>query len=88
MNIQFRKIHLPPLPEVNAHALMKLAGKSENNGLQPPSLPAGVPKNQTFSRSNLDEIIQDIENNRIKNITPLEWLHCLYNKDKWDADNI
>ena len=88
MNIQFRKLHLPSLPKVNARALMKLAEDSENSGLQPPSLPAGVPNNQIVSRSNLDEIIQDIENNRLENITPLEWLHCIYNKDKWDANNI
>ncbi len=87
MNIQFRKIHLPSLPEVNAHALMKLAGDDGNSGLQPPSLPAGVAKTKIVSRSNLDEIIQDIENGETKNITVLEWVHCLYNKDKWDAKN-
>ena len=88
MNIQFRKLHLPSLPEVNARALVKLAGDSENSGLRSPSLPAGVLNSQIVSRSNLDEIIQDIENNRSENITPLEWLHCIYNKDKWDANNL
>lgn len=87
MNIQFRKIHLPPLPEVNANVLMQLAENKGNSGLKSPALPVGVPKNKIFSRSNLDEIIQDIENGQIKNITVLEWIYCLYNKDKWDAKN-
>ncbi len=86
MNIQFRKIHLPPLPKVNAHALTKLVG-NDNNGLMTPVLPIGVSKSQIVSRSNLDEIIEDIENGNNKKITPLEWIHCLYNKDKWDAKN-
>lgn len=84
MNIQFRKIHLPSLSEINAHALIKLAG---NNSLKPPDLPKGVTKSKIVSRSNLDEIIQDIENRQTKNITPLEWIHCIYNKDKWDTIN-
>lgn len=84
MNIQFRKIHLPPLPEVNAQALEKLAGKEQNSGLKTPSLPVDIPKNKTVSRSNLDEIIRDIESGQIKNITILEWVHCLYNKEKWN----
>ncbi|WP_319418721.1 hypothetical protein [Pleurocapsa sp. FMAR1] len=87
MNIQFRKIHLPPLPEVNADALTKLVENDRNISFKPPSLPAGVPKSQIVSRSNLDEIIQDIENSKTENITVLEWVHCLYNKDKWDAKN-
>ncbi len=87
MNIQFRKIHLPALPEINARALIKLAGNYGNSDLKSPFLPAGVTKSQIVSRSNLDEIIQDLENGKAKNITVLEWVHCLYNKDKWDAKN-
>ena len=87
MNIQFRKIYLPQLPEVNANALIKLAKNKHNNGLQPPNLPAGVTKTKIVSRSNLDEIIRDIENHKTENITPLEWVHCIYNKDKWDVNN-
>lgn len=87
MNIQFRKIHLPSLPELNAHALIKLAGSDKNGGLKTPSLPAGVPKSKIISRSNLDEIIQDIETHQTENITALEWIHCIYNKDKWDTKN-
>jgi hypothetical protein len=86
MNIQFRKIHLPALPAGNAQALIKLAGNN-NSGLTTLALPSGVSKSQIASRSNLDEIIQDIENDKIKSITILEWVHCLYNKDKWDAKN-
>jgi hypothetical protein len=87
MNIQFRKIHLPSLPEVNANALMKLAGNDGNNIFETPSLPVGVSKSQVISRFNLDEIIQDIENHQTENITALEWIHCIYNKGKWDAQN-
>lgn len=87
MNIQFAKIHLPSLPKINARALINLLGKNGNNALQPPVLPQGVAKSKNVSRSNLDEIIQDIENHQTQNITPLEWIHCIYNKDKWDANN-
>lgn len=87
MNIQFRKIHLPQLPEINADALIKLA-RDNNSALQPPYLPIGVIRSKIVSRSNLDEIIRDIENGNDKNLTILEWIHCLYNKDKWDTKNI
>ena len=87
MNIQFRKIHLPPLPEINANFLMQLAEKNGNSDFKSPSLPIGVPKSKIISRSNLDEIIQDLENGQIKNITLLEWIYCLDKKDKWDAKN-
>ncbi len=87
MNIQFRKIHLPSLPEVNAHALIKLVEKDGNSCLKSPALPNGVAKSMIVARFNLDEIIQDIENHQTKNITSLEWVHCIYNKDKWDANN-
>ena len=88
MNIQFRKIHLSSLPEINAHALIELAENHENSALKSPALPYGVAKSQVVSRSNLDEIIQDIENHQTQNITPLEWIYCIYNKDKWDAKNL
>ena len=87
MNIQFRKIHLPLLPEVNADALTLLAADNHNTGFTTPSLPISVTKSQIVSRSNLDEIIRDIENSQTKNITVLEWVYCLDKKDKWDAEN-
>ena len=87
MNIQFRKIHLPQSPEVDADALIELAGDKQDSALNPPALPKGVTKSKTISRSNLDEIIQDIVNSNTQNITVLEWIHCLYNKEKWDNLN-
>ena len=88
MNIQFSKIHLSSLPKVNAYALIKLVdNSSKNRFLKPPTLPKGVTKSKIVSRSNLDEIIQDIENRQTENITALEWVHCIYNKDKWDTIN-
>lgn len=88
MNIQFRKLHLLQPPEVDADALIKLVEKDGNSCLKFPALPNGVAKSMIVARFNLDEIIQDIENNQIQNITPLEWIHCIYNKDKWDAKNL
>ncbi len=87
MNIQFRKIHLPQLPEVDADALIELAGHKQDGALHPPALPNGVTKSKIISRFNLDEIIQDIDNDNIQNIILLEWVHCLYNKEKWDVLN-
>ncbi|MDJ0773075.1 MAG: EH signature domain-containing protein [Mastigocoleus sp. MO_167.B18] len=87
MNINFRKIDLPPLPVINASALIKLTENYGNSTLRTPALPNGAAKSKIISRSNLDEIIQDIENGQIENITVLEWVHCLYNKNKWDSNN-
>lgn len=87
MNIQFRTLHLPPLPKPDARALMDLAGNAENKGLVTPSLAKDIVRNKFASRSNLDEIIQDLENGNVENITALEWVYCIYNKDKWDAKN-
>jgi hypothetical protein len=88
MNIQFRKIHLPSLPKINAHALIELAENNGNSALKSPALPDGVAKSPIVSRSNLDEIIQDIVNSNTQNITILEWVHCLFHKEKWDSENI
>lgn len=88
MNIQFRKIYLSLLPEVNARALIELARGDSNNALQSPSLPIDVYKSKSVSRSNLNEIIQDLENGNTEKITVLEWVHCIYNKGKWDTKNI
>lgn len=87
MNIQFRKLYLPQLPEVDADALIELAGDKQDSGLNLPALPNGVTKSKTISRSNLDKIIWDLENGNAQNVTLLEWVHCLYNKEKWDALN-
>ena len=87
MNIQFRKLHLPQPPEVDADALIELAGNKKDSGLNPPALPNGVTRSKTISRSNLDEIIQDIVDSNTQKITVLEWVCCLYNKDKWDSLN-
>ena len=87
MNIQFRKIHLPQLLEVDADALIELAGNKQDGALHPPALPRDVTKSKTISRYNLDEIIQDIVNSNTHNITILEWIYCLYNKEKWDNLN-
>ena len=87
MNIQFRKLHLPQPSEVDADALIELAGDKQDGALHPPALLNGVIRSKTISRSNLDEIIQDIENCDTQNITPLEWIHCLFYKEKWDNLN-
>jgi len=87
MNIQFRRLHLPQPPEVNANALIELAGQKQDSGLNPPKLPDSITRGRTISRFNLDEIIQDIVNSNAQNITVLEWVHCLFHKEKWDAEN-
>ena len=85
MTIQFRKVNLPPLPEINAKALIELAGSNSN--LQAPSSPTGVASSKTIHRANLTEIIQDIEHSREDNITILEWIYCLHHKEDWDRQN-
>ena len=82
MNIQFRRLHLPQPPEVNANALIELAGQKQDSGLNPPKLPDSITRGRTISRFNLDEIIQDIVDSNTQNITVLEWIHCLFHKPK------
>ena len=88
MNIQFRKLYLPQLPEVNADVLIELAKDKQESGLNLSALPNGVTRSKTISRSNLDEIIQDIVDSNTQNITVLEWVHCLFHKKRWDSENI
>ena len=88
MNIQFRQLYLPQPPEVDADALIELAKYKQDSNLNPPALPDGVNRSKTFSRSNIDEIIQDIVDSNTQNITVLEWIHCLFHKPRWDDENI
>ena len=84
MNIQFRKIHLPQLLEINANALIELTERNSNLQL---SLPEKVKNSRANHRANITEIIKDIESNRDDNITILEWIYCLHNKEDWDRQN-
>ncbi len=36
---------------------------------------------------NIDEVIEAIEKNNARSVTPLEWVACLYNKTKWDQEH-
>ncbi len=36
---------------------------------------------------NIDEVIEAIEKNNAQNVTPLEWVSCLYNKTQWDHEH-
>lgn len=88
MNITFRQLDLPSIPHIEATALIELVRNNGDNKIQfPQSPPTGVPNLPKVSRSNINEIIQDIENGQTETITILEWLYCLQNKEKWDIEH-
>lgn len=79
MNVQFRKLQLPPLPQ-----LYPKSASEESEGMPPPKLPPEVPRNQATPSRSLDEILADIETGKGERVTILEWVYCFYAKGKWD----
>ncbi|BAU63822.1 hypothetical protein STA3757_11910 [Stanieria sp. NIES-3757] len=88
MNFHFSQLTLPPLNQFRCEALIKLAGNnSENSFPQPLQIPSCVPQSLITPPRKIDEIISDIQNSQIDRITLLEWVYCLYLKQKWDLQN-
>lgn len=88
MNFHFSQLTLPPLNQFRCEALIKLAGNnSENSFPQPLQIPSCVPQSLITPSRSIDEIISDIQNLQIDRITLLEWVYCLYVKQKWDIQN-
>lgn len=85
MNYQFSQLQLPAIQQVNITELTKL--RNNNLKKESASLPIGVAAAHNLSWRSLDNIIKDIESRSTTNITTLEWIYCLYNKEKWDREN-
>jgi EH_Signature domain len=88
MKFHFSSLHLPEIPQPQAKKLIKLAeNNGKNSSLEPPKLPAGVPIKSTNYPRDINEIIFDLENGNTDKVTVLEWVYCLYAKEKWDSEN-
>lgn len=83
-NITFTSIVTPPLLEIKPTQLTELARGITTNQWLPPELPPGITIDKYSLPRSLTEILQDLTDNRQRNITLLEWIHCIYNKQRWD----
>jgi hypothetical protein len=85
MNFQFPKLYLTEPPQLQATNLLQLvSGDPSPNQSQNLDIPLKYIDLAKPPRS-INEIITDIENQAIKNITPLEWIYCLSFKETWDT---
>ena len=89
MKINFRQLQLPGLIPARADQLKILSGfYGQDQALNPPKIPDGVPHIPTTLPRNINEIINDIEHDNCQNISTLEWIYCLYKKSEWDQLNL
>ncbi len=84
MNFQFPKLYLTELPQLQATNLLRLVS-GERSTNQPQNLDIPLEYLNSAKPRSIDEIITDIENQSIENITPLEWIYCLSFKENWDT---
>jgi len=79
-------VSIKPLP-LKPTALTKLANEVRINHKFPPlELPPEVTPYHNIPRS-LEEIFIDLEQGQSDNITLLEWVYCIDQKQDWDAQN-
>ena len=89
MKINFRQLQLPELVPARADQLKILSGfYGQDQALNPPKIPDGVPNIPTNLPRNINEIINDIEYENCQNISTIEWIYCLYKKSEWDQLNL
>ena len=89
MKINFRQLQLPEIIPVRADQLKILSEfYGQDQALNPPKIPNGVPNIPTTLPRNINEIINDIEHDNCQNISTLEWIYCLYKKSEWDQLNL
>lgn len=88
MKYHFSSLTLPSIPQIKASAMLRLASTC---GINHPAISVKI-----FNRSSanlidiqrdIDRIIVDIEANRGQEISPLEWIYCIYKKAGWDEIN-
>jgi len=74
--------------QIQPTALKQLADQIGNNTkFDPPELPSEITNLKTRAPRHLDEIFRDLENGKADNITPLEWVYCIYHKQNWDEQH-
>lgn len=79
-------IQLPNLPELKSKQMLALAEiNRSDSSTQAYKLPPGISVKPRVSLRTIDDIIYDIQNRKYGNIDLLEWVYCIYNKNKWDA---
>ncbi|BAQ62926.1 hypothetical protein GM3708_3332 [Geminocystis sp. NIES-3708] len=67
--------------------LFKLGYGIQGEIIIPPPLPNGIEFDKNKKVRNIDQIINEIENNNLENISLLEWVYCLFSKHSWDIEN-
>jgi hypothetical protein len=82
MKFHFPQLFVPEAPKLEPKEVLKLAILSKTDVLND-TIKSVVSNNFRPPRS-LEAIFQDIEQGKIQNITPLEWLYCLSAKNHWN----
>lgn len=67
--------------------LIKLGYDIEGKIITPPQLPNGIEFDKNKKTRNIEQILNDVENNHLENISLLEWVYCILNKNSWDTQN-
>lgn len=67
--------------------LLKLGYGIQGEMIKTPKLPNGIEFDKNKKARNIVQIINDIENNNLENISLLEWVYCLFSKHTWDIEN-
>ncbi|MBL1211345.1 EH signature domain-containing protein [Geminocystis sp. GBBB08] len=75
------------LQKPEAKQLLKLGYSIQGEMIKTPQLPNGIEFDKNKKPRNIDQIIHDIEDNNLENISLLEWVYCLFNKHSWDIKN-
>jgi len=74
--------------ELKPTELTRLATEIGNNTkFDPPNLPQQAQQYKAHPPRSLDEIFRDLEQGNVDQITPLEWVYCIYTKNNWDAQH-
>ena len=72
MNFDFPKPSSSPASKFIPEQLVKLANQLPHKKIPLPTV---------------DKVIEDIRQNRVHEVTKLEWIYCIHAKEKWDEEN-
>ena len=72
MNFDFPKPSSSPASKFIPEQLVKLADQLPHKKIPLPTV---------------DKVIEDIRQNRVHEVTKLEWIYCIHAKEKWDEEN-
>jgi EH_Signature domain len=67
--------------------LFKLGYGIKGEIITPPQLPNSIEFDNNKKARNIEQILNDVENDHLENISLLEWVYCILNKNSWDKQN-